>query len=1002
MPLLTALLLLAFGAETKAETHYPGASEVFHCTFGSARNEEISGWPPGWTRRHGPGFPKYVRVRVDDNHPSAGGNSLRVELDGGAATAYSPAVSLNPDVQYVLEGYIKTNGLQHDGAYLSLIFLDLGQTKLSSISSEKISGTGAWQKIRLGPVSPPAGAGFMLVGLHVEPQGELQDLRGTASFGDLWLGQLPRIVLTAQPAKEMPQEQERPGQNWTDGKRLSKRNANDATFLLFSRGQPIEITCVVSGFTALTYEIRLESFDLDGRKLAEQRQSFKQLQPVSKTEKQKPSPFARMTWQLPGDSVGFYRVRATVVPIAPSVPSSSPQAGPTAAATSRAELSTNPRTICGAGVTPTHAAETAAPQEREVVLRQELNLAVIEPQSLPSGSEFGWSLHPSDTDLGLVPLGDLLCQCGIRWVKFPFTIQKPKESKANSLEPLINFSDRLGMAGVRLAGALLPPRATENAANRSDDLLAVEAFSRDPKTWYPAIEPVLARLAVEIRYWQIGDDRDPGWIGCRDLPGIVSRTKAELDRIGQDLDIGIAWNLASPLPMAIPISKADRSSNVKTPDALSEGANRRKTPWHFLSLPCDEAIDNDAMAKYLDDTKSADLARWMVLDTLPRKNHTAHDRIAHLVQRMLTAKMHGAEAIFISDPFDSDRGLVDRNGSPSELFLPWRTTALMLGGVPFVGDLDLSQGNQIHCFGGKGKYVGVLAGRKPGQETVYLGAELRTHDLWGNHRACPPTVSSDDGPAGLPPAPRSVIAVQQLPVFLVGLDGPITQWQLGVAFSPNRLASIPSALLPVTLELKNTFPQSISGRIKIRGPQNWYLEPRTAEFRLDPGASWKEQLEVALPNDVAGGRQMVRLDFEIQAERLYRFTMYRSLEVTLGDVLLEGQTALNNRGEMVVHQTLTNRGKKPAGFRCDLLAPDRRRQSTEVLIQPSSKSELKYCLPDGEQLLGKAIWLRAEEIDGPRVLNYRIETPAAAAPTTEPIERSKSCQPSRPGSSLTL
>ena len=70
---LTALLLLALGAETNAETHYPGASAVFQCMFDSSHDEEIYGWPPGWTRRHGPGFPRYVRMRVDDNHPPPGG-----------------------------------------------------------------------------------------------------------------------------------------------------------------------------------------------------------------------------------------------------------------------------------------------------------------------------------------------------------------------------------------------------------------------------------------------------------------------------------------------------------------------------------------------------------------------------------------------------------------------------------------------------------------------------------------------------------------------------------------------------------------------------------------------------------------------------------------------------------------------------------------------------------------------------------------------------------------
>ena len=59
---LTALLLLALGAETKAETHYPGASAVFQCTFESSHDEEIYGWPPGWTRRHGPGFRIYVQA----------------------------------------------------------------------------------------------------------------------------------------------------------------------------------------------------------------------------------------------------------------------------------------------------------------------------------------------------------------------------------------------------------------------------------------------------------------------------------------------------------------------------------------------------------------------------------------------------------------------------------------------------------------------------------------------------------------------------------------------------------------------------------------------------------------------------------------------------------------------------------------------------------------------------------------------------------------------------
>ncbi len=339
---LTALLLLALGAETKAETHYPGAAAVYQCTFESSQDDEVYGWPPNWTRRHGPGFPFYVRVRVDDRRPPPGGASLRVDLDGGAATAYGPAVSVNPDLLYVLEGYIETSGLRLDGAYISLIFRDSKQTALSSLSSEKISGNSPWQKICIGPVSPPAGAGSMLVGLHVEPQGELQDLHGSASFGALWLGQLPRVVLTAEALQDSPPQQEKPGRNGGDKTGVPRRNANDATFLLFPRGQPIEIACAVSGFAAPSYEIRLQLLDVDGRMLSEKREAH--LPPPSgdgaggedtslpsptrrgagSEGTSLPSPIgrgaggegvlppshsARMTWRLPSDVPGFYRIR---------------------------------------------------------------------------------------------------------------------------------------------------------------------------------------------------------------------------------------------------------------------------------------------------------------------------------------------------------------------------------------------------------------------------------------------------------------------------------------------------------------------------------------------------------------------------------------------------------------------------------------------------------------------------------------------------------------------
>jgi hypothetical protein len=1028
MTALTAVLLLALGND--AGNHYPGASPVFQCTFEASGDEDFSVWPPGWTRRHGPGFPRYVRMQLDQNHPVIGGGSLRVELDGGAATAYGPSVAASPNLQYVLEGYVETSGLSHDAAYLSLIFLDAKRKTISTVASEKMSGSKPWQKVCLGPVLPPAEATSMIVGLHVEPRGEAEDFHGTAAFGGLWLAHLPHVALSAEPGRETVPDQVSGGGDSAarkshDEKPLAVRSAGEAKFLIFPLGQPIKIACAVSGYEVSKYDIHLQLLDVDGHVIAEHRQSFQgaagsgTLRGPSPTATRnvpdtKP-PFARTAWQLPNGGAGYYRVRAVVEP-KPNANTHYPASPPA-----------------------------------------ELAFAVVEPQPLPCRGEFGWSLGPHDADLGLIPLSDLLAQSGIHWVKFPFGVKEAVAAPAESgdkapaaksaakavkaaesyMQLLINFSDRLERAGVKMVGLLQPPRVSQEIRNVGQvanlpEMLAAETFALDPMTWYPSIEPILARLATQIRSWQIGGDRDNSWAGCRDLSGVVARSKAQLDRIGQDLDVGIAWNLNGPLPIAT--NNVSGTRRVPTPEsgsrnAPSAGGSRSvppsltpdkaakpKTPWRFLSMPCDASLGNDAIAHALDNTKSAGIARWVVLETLPREGHPPSERIAHLVDRVVTAKMHGAEAIFVADPLDPERGLIARTGSPSELFLPWRTTALALGGTTYAGDLDLPRGNQIHCFGGNGQYVGLINGGKPGKDWVYLGPELRMLDIWGNRRACPPTISTD-GSAGrtglaqapgetLPPgrvpsgwpAQQSVVDVQATPTFLTELNGPITQWQLDAAFSPDRLPSIPSAVVPLTLELRNSFPCPVSGQVSIHMPKNWYLEPRTAEFRIEPGAPWKQRLEVALPNDVLGGRQLVRLEFAIQADRLYRFTMYRPLTVTLGDVMFEGRAALNQRGEIEVRQTMINTGKTAAAFRCDLLAPDRQRQSSEVVIPPTGKIDLQYHLGDGEQLVGKAIWLRAEEINGPHVLNFRIEVPTASAPPQTPPPR----PPSRAGARVGL
>jgi hypothetical protein len=194
---LLPLLLISLGARPTSDAPYPGAKEVFRCQFDESWDENYDAWPDGWTRRHGANFPHYISIEINDEPSPAGGRCLRVDLDGGAATAYSPPIPITSRCAYVLEGSIKTENLKHDRAYLSLILLDKQRQTVRMHGSELVQTTDGWKRFRVGPVAPDANVCSALIGLHVEPRGEAEDLQGAASFGDLWLGRLPRLTLAA-------------------------------------------------------------------------------------------------------------------------------------------------------------------------------------------------------------------------------------------------------------------------------------------------------------------------------------------------------------------------------------------------------------------------------------------------------------------------------------------------------------------------------------------------------------------------------------------------------------------------------------------------------------------------------------------------------------------------------------------------------------------------------------------------------------------------------------
>jgi hypothetical protein len=508
------------------------------------------------------------------------------------------------------------------------------------------------------------------------------------------------------------------------------------------------------------------------------------------------------------------------------------------------------------------------------------------------------------------------------------------------MEQILRFADTLNNAGIELAGMLLePPEPAREKFGGSGRLTAATVFDSDPKNWYPSLEPAIIQLSNKVHCWQLGRDTD---LSLLVLPNFIEKIRVirgKLDYAMQGMELCIGWNWEENLPT---------------------GGAAAALPWNIVSISSDPPLSGPELAKSLDANRQSPLKCWVVLAPLARGEQPPEARAEDLVARMVAAKVHGAAAVFCPDPFDAKQGLLNPDGTPTDLFVPWRTTALEIGGGQFIGEMVLPRGSKNHVFVRDKDAAMYVWNRRPTEEVIYLGEHVQQSDIWGRVS----NAASLDG--------KQLVEIDRRPSFVTGIDKAVAQWSVGLQIEKSQLSSVFGQTLPNCWTVENYFAGEIDGKATIVAPRGWIIEPAEMRFHEASGEKITQQFKIDLPSDAINGGNLVRIDFEIQADRPYRFSVYRSLEVGTSDVRFEVQTRLNKKNELEVEQRLINDTDKRLSFRCELSVPDRRRLESQILDQGRGEQTQVYRLEDGESLVGKPLWLRAEEIDGPRILNYQI------------------------------
>lgn len=948
------------------EPHSLGGT-VASWRFSRSEDVDFDEWPEGWERKVDRDHPPYLPIRIVAHDaavlgvaqaadlrllqqwaglkalvpglpalpPSMGdimvGRYLRVELDGGWAQVQSPPVAVDPLYRYQLELSAKAESLVHDHVYAELTFLSASGQVVGTHQTDALTGTTRWRSLSSEFAVVPEGAVSMVVRLVLRPMkvAGATDILGAAGFDDIKIRQLPQMKIET-----------------------------DDRFALYASGDRPVITVRVLGLERKTANMHFIVRDVAGSQVAMNTVQFSEIRHAE------------------ADSAGAAGLEnaATIKngskpKIAPAIDAGDGEVADPVEPTSNAAKPASDENTTGrsqqkmpASTAIEGVAKWQLPELRpgfytiesilgdvsRYALKSETTLAVLAPLPPISGvNPYGWTMSktiPPDLDVKRVP--DWLQRLGVGVVKYPFWFA-PEDKK--ELENAAWIVGRLQEKEIRTIGMLdYPPasvlakidereRREPNAAN----------YFRDPSVWQPLLEPIMTRLSLQVRTWQLGTDRDFSFLDRPNLKQRMKEIARDLQGFGQPIGIAMSWPWLEPLPPT-----SDQSWD----------ATQLSTSTNLVA----EELDAYLQAMEAPDGTARELAEtWVTLDPLEAKTYDHATRITDLILRMTTVRGYRVPATFVTDPGSRSNGLLRPDWRPAELLLPWRTTAILLSDLTRIGTLPMSGGSSTMVLANASRTTIVVWNPVQTTEKIYLGDSIRQIDPWGN--ATIPVKQTVDG------KPFHEIQVGPVPTFLIDIDPILVAFRMSTRLVEKSLDSLLGQRQTLSIEFTNPTRELMTGQVRMRPLSDWEVDLRPQSFDVPAGRSAVHTFDVALRNSAKIGEAKLEFDFLLRTQPTRRFTVGRSLHVGPDGLDIEVTTRLVDN-ELIIFVTMTNRASTEAQYDCMLFPPGGRQyQRRQILIPPGATVKRLFPWEDGQSLIGQKMLLRAVEQNGSRVLNQIVE-----------------------------
>ena len=398
----------------------------------------------------------------------------------------------------------------------------------------------------------------------------------------------------------------------------------------------------------------------------------------------------------------------------------------------------------------------------------------------------------------------------------------------------------------------------------------------------------------------------------------------------------------------------------------------------------------------------AGVRRWLWLAA--RRDSSDVSRTASdLARRIVATRTAPVRATFVStdDLFADD-------GTPRPHWVACRTAMAAVRGTRLRGRLERRSGVENVVLEGPQGVVWVVWNSWPVDEEIYLGEGVVEVDLWGRHRS----LDRDGEGASTKTASESFTALRRRrpsemstgtpgrggrrshrlrigpePKFYLGCDPELMGLRLGTRWSPQRLDSLLGIEQPAELTLINPTRHPLPVAVDLWPPTSWTIQPSRVRTELPSSDRGVTRGTVVLGNAAESGRHWLPIDVTLLGDRPRTIRIERPVDVGPPGLDVHaaawvetaggrpgGRGAGDEPGTLVADIEVSNRTPYAQAYDWLIFPPPQHPYQMRYVVVPAGQTiRRRFRWEGAAETRGGRMLLRASQRDGQRVINHAFD-----------------------------